>query len=138
MPLPTWVAFIPRHGVPPSSPSIADLDGDGTRKWSRKPGLPFDGVDTNKVYAFRRNGSVMPGWPKHIAGAPGTSPVIADIDGDGRTDIVVGSDGMFAWTVPGTWDRQGAEWPNYRQGNRRTGAYVPRAGVALLMDVSGA
>ena len=126
-----WEYFI-------SSPSIADVDGDGSVDVVAEANYTlFDYVNSFKVYAFHQDGTTIPGWPKAISSYSNSSPTIGDVDGDGHTDVIVGSNGIFVWSLPGTFDRTGAEWPTYRHDNRRTGAYLPKAGVVLLFDTSG-
>ena len=71
-----------------STPAVADLDGDGKAEICVKiyggNGQPAD------VYLLHSNGTSVAGWPKldmdrsHLS-----SPVLADIDGDGHLDVLV-------------------------------------------------
>lgn len=104
-----------------SSPVLADLKGDGTLQvvvgtgaYYRPPNTPdYPG---NQVYALDSNGNDLPGWP--YVTAPRTSdafvyssPAVADLNGDGQMDIVVGdgsgklhairSNGQALWSVQG-------------------------------------
>jgi len=72
-----------------SSPTIGDLDGD------RVPDVVW-GDERGFVHAHRANGSSLPGFPAPAVvagGAPsaiGSSPVVVDLDRNGRPEIVVG------------------------------------------------
>jgi len=88
-----------QQGAPETSPAaLGDLDGDGF------PEAVFTGND--RVYAVGRSGIPLAGWPARIgrteavglatsssrwpAGFIGSSPVLADLDADGRQEVLVG------------------------------------------------
>jgi hypothetical protein len=78
-----------------SSPALADLDYDGVKdviigadstggvNWPYPPG--------GLLYAFHGDGTVMAGFPRVTPEVTWSSPAVADIDGDGRYEIVVGT-----------------------------------------------
>jgi hypothetical protein len=86
-------------GIPLSSPTIGDVDGDG--KSDVVAGVwAFDenGTRVNELHAWRGNGTVLPGWPVRY---DGPTPVrffgfgaaaLADIDGDGRSDVLASNE----------------------------------------------
>jgi FG-GAP-like repeat len=93
-----------------SSPALYDIDGDGRMEifigGDSSPGGPTD----HQGGVFRaldwRNGQVVELWHQFTNDVISSSPAIADINGDGHVDVVVGggdywhgSDGhrVFAW-----------------------------------------
>jgi len=82
-------------GVGDSSPAVADIDGDGLKE-------VVVSDDNNKVYVYRHDGSLAPGWPKTIGGGGYNSPALADLEASGRLDIIVSGDLVYAWRPDGT------------------------------------
>lgn len=69
--------------VGPSSPTVVDLDNDGS------PEIVF-GTEGGRVVAVRSNGTLM--WSYLTGSVPVQSkPAVADIDGDGQLEVVVGA-----------------------------------------------
>jgi len=84
-----------------SSPALADINGDGSLE------IVFGTYD-NKVHAYDYNGSELPGWPVLIgdpASSPSltiiSSPAVADIDGDGQPEIIIGSHSVVVDPITG-------------------------------------
>ncbi len=73
---------------PSSAPVFADVDGDGKLEL-----LCCLLGDTKKAYAMSLDGKDKAGWPKDLPAASNWQPQAADLDGDGRPDIVVYCDG---------------------------------------------
>mgnify|MGYP003340781501 CR=1 FL=1 len=117
---PDLVAGFPRplEGSGTSQPSFTDVDGDGRNEL-------VVGTDSGVVHAFRPDGSEIPGWPAHTTVAPWWpsqspaaqaarirplrggievgSPVVADLDRDGRREVAVSdlSGRIFVWDSDG-------------------------------------
>src|SRR5512140_569343 len=83
-----------------SCPCTADLDGDGEFEI-------VAGDYAGRGWAFHVDGSTVAGWPVNLnpsGGYPGwalSSPAAADLDGDGRDEVVIGSDDDRLWVLKG-------------------------------------
>ena len=75
-----------------AQPLVIDLDQNGTREI-------VVALSDSKLYVYEANGALRAGWPVSLGDAPDiygshvidSAPVVADIDGDGQREIVVGS-----------------------------------------------
>ena len=67
------------------SPTLADLDGDGRLE-------VIAGSFSHKIFVWRWNGAVLPGWPRDVWDGVASTAAVGDVDRDGSPDIVIGSD----------------------------------------------
>ncbi len=83
-----------------SSPVVADIDRDGQPEiilggdiYANSPlHTPAGGL----IWVLRRDGSTYPGYPRSTPGQTvWSSPAVADLNGDGNLDIVVGTGSQF-------------------------------------------
>lgn len=65
------------------APAVGDIDGDGEVEI-------IAASFRDQVYAWRSDGSRMPGWPAKVSGYATTSPALADLDGDGKLEVICG------------------------------------------------
>ncbi|HMI31172.1 MAG TPA: C25 family cysteine peptidase, partial [Candidatus Limnocylindrales bacterium] len=91
--LPGW----PRKGAAPfwSVPAVGDIDGDGI------PEIVV-GSNTNKLYAWHRNGSPLRGASGVLFAPQGnviSSPAIADLNGDGVAEIIFGTSAGHVYAI---------------------------------------
>ena len=74
-----------------ATPAVGDLDGNNT------PEIVVP-LANGLLYAYTSNGQPVPGWPVSIGGVQdqydsqviNSSPTIADLDGDGQAEVIVG------------------------------------------------
>lgn len=121
-----------------SSPAVADIDGDGRYEIIVGTGHYYTAIgklttESQRVYAYNHDGTPVPGWPAVVAGSTFSSPSIADVDGDGTREIVVG-------TIP--VNGHGADSvtiiePDGKVARQIGGLGGPTMGSPALGDVSG-
>jgi hypothetical protein len=74
------------------SAAAADLDGDGVLELIQP-------AANDSVYAFRADGSRLPGWPVGVESRSMCSPAVGDVDGDGELEVAVGSNSSKFWLL---------------------------------------
>jgi len=85
-----------------SSPSLADLDGDGDLEIAASR-LGF------QTEVYNQDGTVMAGWPQATSWNDYYSTIIGDVNNDKKPDIITtagslfyGNGGVYAWTSSGS------------------------------------
>uniref|UniRef100_UPI003076659A FG-GAP-like repeat-containing protein n=1 Tax=Candidatus Methylomirabilis sp. TaxID=2032687 RepID=UPI003076659A len=85
-----------------SAPAVGDLDQTGQKNIIiATSAAPNGGAGGRQVYALKADGTVRAGWPQTLPGEISSSPALADLDGDGFLDIVLGYGSPYDPTKPG-------------------------------------
>lgn len=119
------------------TPVVGDIDRDG--KAEIISALVLSGGESCSIYVWRTDGSLVPGWPKHVP-AQADEVALADIDGDGDLEIFASTEMYYdskstfyysgsvqAWHHDGTPLRG---WPVRTSG-------VPAMDTPLIADIDG-
>ncbi|MBI4597804.1 MAG: S8 family serine peptidase [Candidatus Omnitrophica bacterium] len=69
------------NGQNVSGAAVGDVDGDH--------GPEIIIANDEQLYVWHADGTRMPGWPKMLGNNGISQPVLADLDGDGKQDIIV-------------------------------------------------
>jgi subtilisin family serine protease len=79
---PGWPLNLGPESEASIAPSVADIDGDGN--------LEIVAKDSNKnLFLLHPDGTVLPGWPKALPDLNIKSVVLADVNADGKADVVI-------------------------------------------------
>jgi len=89
-----------------TSPALADFNNDGYLEVVVST-IPF------KTYVFNYQGNILPGWPQETSWNDYRSPIVGDVNGDGRLEVLttagtgtdpdnLGDGGVYAWNLDGT------------------------------------
>ena len=96
-----------------------------------------DNQGRSRLYAFTSGLTDLRGWPK--SGHPSKEPSMADVDGDGATELAAGSgaDGLIYLydAGPGSWRPAAMGWPTPRGNFARTGSRLGATALPAGDDV---
>jgi outer membrane protein assembly factor BamB len=113
-----------QHQIFQSSAAIGDINSDGKMEIviGTGTGPSGDAHATNTVKAFRlKTGGRVPGWPVTVNGPIFGSPVIGDVNGDGKRDVVVTACAQCnsgrVWAFSGNGTRLWSVAPGARAGH---------------------
>ncbi len=122
------------EGIVKSSPAVGDIDGDGDLEIVVGTG-EFPGyVNPRQVYAWHADGTPVSGWPRPTADLMPSSPALADLDGDGVLDVIIGC-GTGAppfCSMLYAWDGNGNNLPGFPFDTSYNLPYPP-----VIADIDG-
>ncbi len=127
--VPGWPVDLGDKDLGNISPVVGDVNGDGLPEVVTLTKDPAQ--VTGHLHVFDHEGVELPGFPKvlHHVGQ-GLTPAIADIDLDGRNDIVVAvssavgtSRKVWAYDLHGAANHGPIEWGQYMESPRHPGFY---------------
>jgi len=106
-----------------SSPIVADFDGDGLQDI-------LVGDESHYIRAFSAAGVPIAGFPLYTDDSMRGVPQAADVDGDGKLDLVAAGwdKSVYIWDFNATWNPATAQWPRFHanlHNNGRIGFVVP-------------
>ena len=127
--LPGWPIDLGDKDLGNNSPVVGDVDGDGLPEVVTLTKDPAQ--VTGHLHVYDHNGVALPGFPKALKQVGnGLTPAIADIDLDGRNDIIVAvssavgtSRKLWAYDLHGAPNHGPIEWGQYMESPRHPGYY---------------
>ena len=116
----TLVAGWPQHVREwvDSSPALGDIDGDGLLEIVVGTGRNgITSIDTDEysgghfVHAWNHDGSVVAGWPRPTSDNMLSSPALADLDGTGGLEVIIGcgTESLSSCTYLYAWHGDGSD-----------------------------
>ena len=90
------------HWVSNSAPVVGDLDGDGSPEIAFTGQYAGDGIN-GSVFAFHADGDRVRRFPKDLELGGGGVPAIADVDLDGRNELVIKGSYTRDGSSPSIW-----------------------------------
>lgn len=128
-----------------NAPAIGDIDGDGIPEViAGNDKFLENGVWTNYLYAWRADGAIMPNWPVKydrfisFSAFGYGAPALADLDQDGRADIILSSDTLGgSWSALNAYKFDGSKVPGFPKPTLDTGAFVTNTVAVADLDGDG-
>jgi subtilisin family serine protease len=132
-------------GIEPS-PAIGNFDEDSDFEIvsvspTEKAGYDYENekwINDAAIYIYNMDGTIVDGWPVYVNGSISSSPVVGDINNDGKQEIVVGF--TYASDIFPDYDNGGL-YAFYRNGTLLNGWPVEKGwnfwSTPALADVDG-
>lgn len=124
-----------------------DVDGDHIPDIVTTAGNGFCPIyQPGGVYAWKYDGTPIPGFPKVTEGDAQAPATIADIDNDGKVEIIASSDWdmdfqtasfkergtLYVWDINTTYNQTTMLWPTFHLNTERTGM-IPTSPMPYLI-----
>ncbi|MBN2172988.1 MAG: VCBS repeat-containing protein [Bacteroidales bacterium] len=122
-----WPASVSLY--PDGAPAYGDIDGDGEGEVVVS-GRNASG-SVGSLYAFKKDGTSITGFPLPLAGGPTKTPVLADLDGDNVLEIIV-EERDYPDGYVGAYYGDGTPFPGFPVALD----YIPASAVAVG-DING-
>jgi minor extracellular serine protease Vpr len=132
---------VPISGTVTSSPSLCDINGDGSSEVII--GGSTDQGYTGMMYALDRFGKKANlKFPFGVDGnIINSTPALADIDGNGSVELVVGTNRFYdgtggqlhVWELPGNPGKNGYQWSQFQHDPSHTGYYEDIISPSLII-----
>lgn len=129
--VPGWPQSTPNEIA--GSPAIGDLDGDGQPEIVVGSFGQFDGKERlyrGLVHAWHGDGRLVTGWPVRAGWGIESSPALADLDGDTKLEVIIGSTDRRVYALRGDGSPL-TGWP------RETGGIVTSSPAVGDLDADG-
>lgn len=123
---PGWPQTIDGHCGSPYWPAVGDITGDGIPEivvgatWEDD----FISFDT-WIYAFSKNGELLSGWPRRVTDTVVHGPILADLDFDGKREILFSTIGFKQGTSVYALKNDGSDFPGWPQVSYRYAMLTP-------------
>jgi len=139
--VPGWPQATKATAVNP--PAIGDIDGDGLPEVvAGNDRIIENNSSANYLFAWHANGTILPNWPvkydrqiTHSSFGYG-APALADLDQDGRADIIVSSDTTNdSHSALNAYKSDGSKVPGFPKPTLDTGASP--ANTVAVADLDG-
>ncbi len=92
-------------GLAPSA-ALADFGDDGQMEIVVAGVYSYHSFD---IMLLDNQGNTLPGWPIHLDDSSESSPVVADLDGDGELEVLLGTEQGFLYA----WEMDGSSLPGF-------------------------
>lgn len=114
-------------------PVLADVNGDGSADIVIRSGNYFNN-GYERVFAWDYEGNLIPGWPLYSSSEASVlnylpySPVITDLDKDGKLSLILGADWpkyrLIFWKFDTGYHRSILQWPKYMHDKWNSGNFL--------------
>jgi hypothetical protein len=115
-PYPGWPQTYGTTAATESSPIVGDIDGD------HSPDIVL-ATEEGRVNAWTKEGQLIPGFPIQIGSFIRGTPVLYDIDFDGRLELIAScwDQNIYVWHLSGQWYSGYAQWNGFHANINNTG-----------------